>query len=207
LYRLLGAYGVRAGGRTPTGTELAAARAGSGVQHLHLDIQKGAARLENGAGIEEGGFAKGYALDRMKDQLAGHGIGSGLLDFGGQLLAFGAAVDVSIAAPKDRTRPRVFISLKEASLATSGLSEHGRHIVDPRSGRLCADWGSVSVITASALDADCLSTALYVMGPERGLAWAKRHSIAAIFLSNDRRVRMSPAFAALHPTLTPLENP
>ncbi len=205
LFRLLTAHGVREGGRLPSESDLAQARTASGVRHLHLGFKKGSARLEQGAGIEEGGFAKGYALDRMRDQLTQVGIASGCLDFGGQLLAFGKAKAVSIADPKDRLLPRFSISLKNASLASSGLSEHGRHIVDPRSGRLCGDWGSVSVLTASAFDADCLSTALYVMGPEGGLTWAKRHHIAAIFLLNDGRVLMSPGFAALHPSRIPLE--
>ena len=199
LLRLLTSYGVREGGRRPTGRELDEALGASGARHLHLDFRSGAARLEKGAGIEEGGFLKGYALDRMKDQLTHSGITSGLLDFGGQLLAFGKSVEVSIADPKDRALPRCSLSLKDASLASSGLSEHGRHIVDPRNGLLCGDWGSVSVAAASGLDADCLSTALYVMGPEQGLAWATREHIPAIFLLSDGRIRMSPAFAALNP--------
>ena len=207
LAPLLTAYGVREGGRLPSGIELAKARAASGARHLSLNFKSGAARLENGAGIEEGGFVKGYALDRMEDRLRQAGISSGLLDFGGQLLAFGQAVKVSIADPKDRNLPRFSLSLKDASLASSGLSEHGHHIVDPRSGRLCEDWGSVSVIAASALDADCLSTALYVMGPDEGLAWADRHAIAALFLLNNGQVRMSPAFKFLHPTSLSPEKP
>lgn len=205
LFHLLAAYGAREGGRVPSETELADARAASGVRHLHLAFNNGSARLEKGAGIEEGGFAKGYALDRMRDQLAHAGIRSGCLDFGGQLLVFGKAIAVSIADPKDRMLPRFSVSLKDASLASSGLSEHGRHIVDPRIGLLCEDWGSVSVIAVSGLDADCLSTALYVMGPASGLAWAKRHAIAAIFLLNDGRVRMSPDFESLHPISLSLE--
>lgn len=207
LFHLLAAYGVRAGGRSPSTAELAGARAASGARHLQLGIENGLARLEKGAGIEEGGFVKGYALDRMRDQLIHAGLGSGCLDFGGQLLVFGRAMKISIADPRDRSLPRLSISLQDASLASSGLSEHGRHIVDPRSGLLCEDWGSVSVIAGSGLDADCLSTALYVMGPDRGLAWAKRHRVAAIFLLNDGRARVSPAFAALHPTSIALEKP
>lgn len=207
LFRLLAVYGVRTGGRAPSETELADARAASGATHLRLDTRSGTARLDMGAGIEEGGFAKGYALDRMKARLADAGIASGLLDFGGQLLAFGKPMDVTIADPRQRTLARFSLTLKDASLASSGLSEHGRHIVDPRSGLLCEDWGSVSVIAASGLDADCLSTALYVMGPRQGLAWARRRHIAAIFLLNDGRTRMSPAFAAFHPTSIPMEKP
>lgn len=200
LHRLLSAYGVRAGGRLPSGTELAQARAASGAKYLRLSFQSGTARLDQGAGIEEGGFVKGYALDRMQDQLIHAGSSSVYLDFGGQLLVYGKAMEVSIADPKDRTRSRLSVSLFNASLASSGLSEHGHHIVDPRTGLLCEDWGSVSVIAASGLDADCLSTALYVMGPEHGLAWAKLHDVAAIFLRNDGQARMSPAFESFHPT-------
>lgn len=205
LARLLAAHGVREGGHLPSSAELAGARAASGAKHLFLNFRDMAVRLENGAGIEEGGFVKGYALDRMEERLRQAGISSGLLDFGGQLLAFGPAVEVSIADPKDRNYPRFSLALKDASLASSGLSEHGHHIVDPRSGLLCEDWGSVSVIAASAFDADCLSTALYVMGPDEGLAWAKRHAVAALFLLNHGQVRMSPVFKALNPQLSSTE--
>ena len=207
LFCLLTAYGVREGGRMPSVTELADARAASGAKHLHLNFQSGAARLEKGAGIEEGGFVKGYALDRMKNRLAHSGVSSGYLDFGGQLLAFGKAIDVTIADPKDRALPRFSIPLKDASLANSGLSEHGRHIVDPRNGMLCGDWGSVSVVASNGLDADCLSTALYVLGPDEGLAWAQKHHTAVIFLLNDGSVRMSPAFKSLNPVSLPPEQP
>ncbi len=207
LLPLLAAYGVREGGRNPSETELVCARAASGARHLRLNLRNGSARLEKGAGIEEGGFVKGYALDQMKKELTHSGINSGFLDFGGQLLAFGKAAQVSIADPRNRTRPRFSVSLNAASLASSGLSEHGHHIVDPRNGLLCEDWGSVSVVAASGLDADCLSTALYVLGPRQGLVWARRLHIAAIFLLNDGRARMSPAFAAMHPIPIPMEKP
>lgn len=203
LFRLLSAHGVRDGGRDLGAAELAQARAASGSRLLRLDVRHGTAQLDHGAGLEEGGFLKGYALDRMKLALTRKGCPSGCLDFGGQLLVFGTAIQVSIADPKDRQKPRFALLLKAASLASSGLSEHGRHIVDPRTGGLCEDWGSVSVLAANGLDADCLSTALYVMGPEAGLAWSRRHRIAAIFLRNDGSVCMSPAFKALEPVPLP----
>ena len=191
----------------PSETELADARAASGAKYLHLNFKSGVARLGKGAGIEEGGFVKGYALDRMKDQLAHSGISFGCLDLGGQLLVFGKAIDVTIADPKDRALPRFSISLKDASLASSGLSEHGHHIVDPRNGMLCGDWGSVSVVASNGLDADCLSTALYVLGPDEGLAWAQKHHTAVIFLLNDGSVRMSPVFKSLNPVSLSPEQP
>ena len=56
LFRLLAAYGVREGGKTPSEIDLKKARKASGSEHLRLDRVRGAARLLEGAGVEEGGF-------------------------------------------------------------------------------------------------------------------------------------------------------
>lgn len=203
LWVLLNAWNIRSGGKAPTEQALAEARAASGAHLLHLDRKAGTARLGHpAAGIEEGGFLKGYALDRMKAVTPCSG---GLLDFGGQLLAWGHPVSVSVADPQDRQRPRLSFELKNASLSCSGTSERGRHILDPRSGEPCAAWGSTAVVARDGLTADVLSTALYVLGPEAGLLWAERHKVAAAFLLNDGTVRMSPAFRSLRPTLIPRE--
>jgi thiamine biosynthesis lipoprotein ApbE len=55
----------------------------------------------------------------------------------------------------------------------------------------------VAVVAGSGLDADCLSTALYVLGPRRGLAWARRNGAAAAFLLHGGALLESPAFKAL----------
>ncbi len=203
LMALMRAWGIREGGRTPAPAVLAAARRASGASLLILDRTAGTARLAlPEAGVEEGGFLKGYALDCLR-QAAGTPVG--LLDFGGQLLAWGAPVETSVADPRDRRRARLTFSLREASLSCSGTSERGRHILDPRTGEPCPAWGSTAVVAADALTADVLSTALYVMGPDAGLAWAERQGVAAAFLLNDGTVRMSPAFRTFHPTLIPRE--
>ncbi|MDE3032142.1 MAG: FAD:protein FMN transferase [Acidobacteriota bacterium] len=198
LMALMRVWDIRGGGhRHPSEGEWDRARRASGSRLLVLDRHAGTARLlYPEAGVEEGGFLKGYALDRMR---AAAGTPGGLLNFGGQLLAWGRPVEASIADPLDRQRPRLTIRLKDASLSGSGTSERGRHILDPRTGRRCPAWGSVAVVAPDGLTADILSTALYVLGPERGLAWADRHGTAAAFLLNDGTVRMSPAFRALHP--------
>ncbi len=203
LMALVRAWGIREGGRTPTPVVLAAARRASGASLLILDRAAGTARLAlPEAGVEEGGFLKGYALDRLRQAA---GTPAGLLDFGGQLLAWGAPVEASVADPRDRRQARLTLSLSEASLSSSGTSERGRHILDPRTGEPCPAWGSTAVVAADALTADVLSTALDVMGPDAGLAWAERQGVAAAFLLHDGSVRMTPAFRSLHPTLIPQE--
>lgn len=203
LMSLIRAWGLREGGLRPDHAALEAARSASGGALLQLDAATHQARLGHPqAGIEEGAFLKGYALDRAR-LLARPLAPRGWLDFGGQLLAWGRPLPVEIAHPLHRDRARVRLALADASLSTSGCSERGRHILDPRTGLPCEAWGSVSVVAASAFDADVLSTALYVMGPEEGLAWAARRQVAALFLLNDGGVRMSTRFEALRPALIP----
>lgn len=197
LMPLLEAWDLRGRGRTPSSPELVLARRASGARHLLLDPVAGTAKLEHlDAGVEEGGFLKGYALDRAVLRVKERGVETGLFDFGGQLAAVGETT-VAIATPGDRQLPRLSLRLRNASLSTSGTSERGRHILDPRTGRPSPAWGSASVVMPSALEADLLSTALYVMGPTRGLRWARRRHLPACFLLNDGRVRMTREFRGL----------
>jgi FAD:protein FMN transferase len=182
LGALLKAWGTRTGGRTPSADELARARTASGARLLSLDLQRGVARLGHpDAALDEGGFLKGYALDRMARLLADAGVHDALLDFGGQLLVLGRPRPVALSAPDDRHRATLGFVLPPGSLSSSGTSEHGRHIVDPLTGLRSPAWGSVSVVAEDGLIADILSTALFVLGPERGLAWANVHDVAAVF--------------------------
>lgn len=141
-------------------------------------------RTDVAGAVEEGAFGKGYALDRMLALLDGEA----LINFGGQLLVRGKH-DVTIADPANRDTPVLALTLADASLSTSA----GAHILDPRTGKSAGARGSVSVIANDALAADILSTALYVMGEDDGLRWAAAHGVAAIFINNDRIVRLSPA--------------
>ena len=148
-------------------------------------------------GFEAGAFGKGYALDRMLALTTGEA----MIDFGGQLIVRGSR-EVAIAAPADRRRPVLALTLANASLSTSSGSEQPGHIHDPRTGKPIPARGSVSVIAPDAMTADILSTALYVMGEEEGLRWADAHGVAAIFISPSNDVRLSaraPRVAVLDP--------
>ncbi len=197
LMALLQAWDIRHGGRTSDAETLVAARRSSGQALLELDPAGGTARLlDLRAGIEEGGFLKGYALDTMRKV---SGVASGWIDFGGQVLAWGAPLQAAIADPAARQQPRLKVTLWNASLSCSGTSERGRHVLDPRTGEPCTAWGATAVVAPDALTADVLSTALYVLGPDAGLAWAERHGVAAAFLLNGGEIRLSPAFHSLAP--------
>jgi len=146
-------------------------------------LNKWGIRKGDGDGYEEGAFAKGYAIDRMLEALKAEGATRAVINFGGQIGTI-ANTEVTIADPKHRDRAIVALMLRQRSLSTSSTSEKPNHIIDPRSGQPVPARGSVSVISDSALEADILSTALYVMGRERGLAWARAHRITAIYIDN-----------------------
>lgn len=141
--------------------------------------------------FDEGGFGKGYAIDRM---LAKIDAPNAMINFGGQLAVRGS-MRVTIADPKRRDHPVLELTLENASLSTSSNSEQ-MHLVDPRSGERLPQRGSASAIASDALTADILSTALFVMGADEGLRWADANGVAAIFITPANQIRLSAAARA-----------
>jgi thiamine biosynthesis lipoprotein len=94
-----------------------------------------------------------------------------------------------VTGPDDRDRPGEIVRITTGSLASSGNGERSvrgtsgpvGHILDPASGRPAAFAGTVTVLAGDGVTADALSTALFVMGPERGTAWAAAHHLDAVY--------------------------
>ena len=194
---LVEAWGLRTGGRRASDEELAAALAPAGLAALTIDAEGTLVRNHAALRVEEGAFGKGAALDAALEALRASGAGSALVDLGGQVAVLdgpdtaAAPRRIPIAHPDERDLAALVIALPHGSLATSGNSERGievdgvrrSHVMDPRSGRPAPDFGSVSVWAADAFEADALSTALFVMGPERGATWAAaRDGVEALYL-------------------------
>lgn len=180
---LVRAWGLRTGGRIPGASELLDARRAVGPSLFTFEESSlRISRLNARAGIDEGAWGKGWALDRAAAAARAAGASSLVLDLGGQVLASGEETAVSVAHPRDRARTVGTLRLKNASASTSGNSEravvvNGRrigHILDPRTGEPAPDFGSVTVVAPDGLTADVLSTAFFVLGPEEGLALSER---------------------------------
>ena len=199
---LVVAWDLRGSGREPSAFELKSALAAAGLRHLALD--PGIARIDAaGFGIEEGGFGKGVALCQAADAARSAGADCVVLDFGGQVAIEGDCRDfrVDIADPDLRDHRIATLKVRSGSVATSGNSERGLvvdgvargHLLDPLSGSPAPDWGAVTVVAADPVAADCLSTALYVMGPEAGGEWLRgRPDIEAVFVErNGEDTRMT----------------
>jgi len=110
-------------------------------------------------------------------------VSSAVVDLGGQIAVWGrTTASVDIAHPRERDRAILRLSVSHGAVATSGSSERGivvdgerlGHILDPRTGQPSADFGSVTVWARKAMTADCLSTGLFVMGPDAAQIWASR---------------------------------
>ena len=187
--RLVQAWGLRQGGPPgghPDPAELTDAMVAVGLDSLRLQGES-AIRERDSLVLEEGGFGKGAGLaDALETLAEDPAVSRALLDLGGQVAVIGHGDDhwaIPVADPRRRDRPVVALLVDRGSVSTSGNSERGivvdgqrlGHILDPRTGKPAPDFGSLTVWTADPLRADCLSTGLYVMGPEAALGWAAKH--------------------------------
>jgi FAD:protein FMN transferase len=200
---LVAAWDLRGSGRRPSAAELRSAVAASDMNGLRLETGA-AVRERPGLALEEGGFGKGAGLgDAIRALAAEPGVTRATLDLGGQVAVFdrsgaGEAWTVPVADPRQRDRDVVALSIAGGSVSTSGNSERGirvngeklGHILDPRSGEPAADFGSLTVWTRDPLEADCLSTGLYVMRPEPALAWAAAHPGVEVLVLRPRGNRL-----------------
>lgn len=194
---LVQAWQIRGAGAVPSKETLAAATAKASLANVNVNVSP--IVMKNGAAFEEGAFGKGYAIDRMLWVLRSNAVHRASINFGGQIGVYGDQPWVTIADPEHRDTPAVGLLLANRSISTSSGSEKSfksgshvfTHLIDPRSGEALPPRGSVSVIDKSALNADILSTALYVMGPDEGLKWAREHNVAAVFITPSGKVLTS----------------
>jgi thiamine biosynthesis lipoprotein len=143
--------------------------------------------------LDLGGIAKGYAVDEAMDVLRAGGIQSALVSGGGDMAVSDAPPGAKgwriELAPLDVTNAPAaqFVLLKNAALATSGdVFQHVEidgvrysHIVNPKTGLGLTDHSLVVVIATNCATADALSTAVSVLGPEKGLKLAEAKGAGA----------------------------
>ena len=180
------AWGLRTGGVTPDELTLSDAMESCGSTLWRVEGSE-AIRESADLIIDEGGFGKGAALDQALISLRECGVESASLNFGGQLAFLGEDERVvPIADPRDRRDVVIELKVEGGSVATSANTERSGHLLDPRTGRPAKDFGSVTVWASSALTADALSTALFVLGPKEGHALAEQmDGVEAAFIETN----------------------
>lgn len=154
--------------------------------------------------IDLSAIAKGYAVDELARLLRERNLMNYLVEIGGELRAQGVNSEgkkwrVGIKDPRRQGQPIKSVDLRGA-IATSGDYYNFRemegqkfsHQIDTKTGYpLAYQARSVSVIAASAMQADAWSTALFVLGEKKGYALARQLGLAAYFTSRSEDESMS----------------
>jgi thiamine biosynthesis lipoprotein len=184
--------------KVPTDEAIREALAKTGYRHIKIRamppaVKKDLAELY----IDLSGIAKGYAVDKIADYLESLGISNYLVEVGGEmrgkgLNARGLPWIIAIEKPVSGERAvERLIHMEDKGLATSGdyrnyfeiNGQRFSHTINPETGRpITHKLASVTVISSSSMRADALATALMVLGPEQGFAFATRENLAAFFI-------------------------
>jgi thiamine biosynthesis lipoprotein len=192
-------------GRMPHESALAAALERVGMDLIELDHQRRTIRfLKPGVRINLGSIGKGWAVDRAGDRLVADGVGTFLIHGGNSsVLARSLPPDaqkertprsdweIGLGHPLRRGERLLSLKLENTALGTSGSAHQffmhqGRrlgHVIDPRTGRPTDRVLSVTVFAPTAVEADALATAFFVLGPEKGEEYCLAHTdIGMIFV-------------------------
>ncbi len=152
----------------------------------------GWAELTAPTGLDLGGIAKGYAVDRGVRTLRTMGVRNGMVNAGGDLRLLGSREGqpwrIGIPDPVRPERIARVLYLRDAAVATSGDYERFfvvngvryHHIVDPRTGYPATGTRSFTVVLPDGMSADAAATAGFVLGPRVGSEFITRIGGAAL---------------------------
>jgi thiamine biosynthesis lipoprotein len=172
-------------------------------QDIVLDKEKQTVSLKNaGMQIDLGGIGKGYALEAARSLLLRAGVKKALLDMRSSIAVIGGPWKIGIVDPRAANVERRTSSVGEKegnllgtiilnngeSLSTSGQYEQPGHIIDPRTGRRADACLSVTIVTSDAGLADALSTAVFVLGPQKGMELSKALNCKALIVTKSGKI-------------------
>lgn len=163
--------------------------------------------LPEGMQLDLGAVGKGAALSRLCKLLEEQtDITGAVISLGGSILTWGTkpgggAWKVGIVNPLDTSSNIGILSLEgQWCVSTSGDYERYveadgvryHHILDPKTGYPAAgSVRGVSILSGDGLVGDGLSTACFILGPEKGIALAAEYGAEALFVMEDEEIIMS----------------
>jgi thiamine biosynthesis lipoprotein len=191
--------------RRPSTLAVRRALPGVDYRHLKLDAPRRSVSFERaGMRVDLGGIAKGYAVDQAMAVLRRGGVTRAMVNAGGDTLIvgdrFGKPWVVGIRDPNNRDQVVLRLPLSDTAISTSGdyerfFDEGGvryHHIIDPKTGDSARLLRSATILAPTSVRADGLSTAVFVMGAERGLAMInKLDDVDAVVVTPDGKVLYS----------------
>lgn len=178
------------------------------INYKDIDLEDSSAGLKKaGQMVDLGGIAKGYAGDIAIEIYKKHGIQSGFISLGGNVVTLGNKPDgsqwtVAIRNPRPSGQQGTeivgVIKVTDKSVVTSGddqryFEKDGKryhHILDPKTGYPAqSNLMSVTLITDSSMDADALSTPVFILGLEKGKELLRQYGgVEAVFITLDKKI-------------------
>lgn len=174
-----------------------------GYQQVFLDSPR-VKFAASGMALDLGGIAKGSAIDAAYHQLMRAGFRDFMVDAGGDLALHSSSltrgkIRVWIRHPRKSGALFGYFFLDHGFVATSGDYEQFfeennvryHHIINPGTGYPDSDLMSVTVLAATAERADAYATAIFVMGWDRGISFARSHpGLQVVLLARvDNKIR------------------
>ena len=172
-------------------------------------VQASADEIRIGAGqqITLNGIAQGFAADRVREIFVAHGIQHALINTG-EFCALGNKQEgkpwqIGVQHPRVRDAYVTLAPVTDRFLSTSGDYEtkfsedfSSHHIFDPSTGRSPSELSSVTVLAPTGMEADALSTAIFVLGSSRGFELAaSRRNVDALLVTKAGEVLATSNFA------------
>jgi thiamine biosynthesis lipoprotein len=191
----------------PTDAQIQALLPNVGYQHVRLDPAARTVYLDRtGTKISLGGIAKGYAVDRAASVLDHEGLTAFYVQAGGDLFTRGRKPDGSdwSAGIRDPRGPTgqyfAMLPVSDHAFSTAGDYERsyvtgGRryhHIIDPHTGKPATACRSVTIWAPTALLADEIDDAVFILGPEKGLRLVESlEDVGAVIVDAKNEVHIS----------------
>lgn len=203
LSKLWGFIDLDSGGEgyVPTAAEIDAQ-----LQKLCFDkitVAGDTVTIPAGGEISFGSVAKGYTSDTVIAAMRAAGVDSAVISLGGNVQTLGVKADgskwsVGVEDPNSPGANAAILSVGETAVITSGsyqryFEKDGKtfhHIIDPHTGSPAqSGLKSVTIVDKSGVEADCLSTALFVLGEKAALDyWRTYGGFEMIMISEDGRM-------------------
>lgn len=207
--------------RVPPEPEVARLRSLIDYRQVQIDAAARRVRIGSQQAIGLGGIAKGYIVDCAVALLRRAGLRAFLVQAGGDLYGAGRKPDGSpwmsgVRDPRGSAET-FFATLELTDHAFSTAGDYARayvvdgrryhHIIDPRTGYPAALARSVTVWAPDALTADAIDDAIFILGPDRGLALARElGTVGVVMVDAENRVHVTPNLQErLHITRQPSE--
>jgi thiamine biosynthesis lipoprotein len=180
-------------GDLPSDEELSEAASYKGWDYIQIDEEASTVYITDpNVSLNVGGIAKGYATEKIADQLQSEGVVHAAINAGGNNRTLGDKADgttwnVRIQNPTGSDNLMVVSESGEESFVTSGDYERYytatdgnryHHIIDPSTNYPASYYHSVTIVTKDSGTADCLSTTLFTMSYEEGLATIEAYKAA-----------------------------